>query len=200
MSEQNLQVGDPDDLNRHRRVQRINDARDKVSRIRIESARVDQRTGRILMYKAVKDLALQTEHLIQEYNRNIWTNYQVGSISIDPPSDAIKRQQDRQHRLPPSENAKLSTIHRSVDSLDAFVDLDPERDYHFSFSERQGGQLQQQTFSKRVAVPLDVSTNAERIVTEFLTEVGLEVEITGEPIESDAPLYEKVGVDKGTVK
>lgn len=193
-----LTASDPDDINRQRRLLQINDARETVINVRnsvgdpTSSVAASTYERNTLLFAACQSYAIELEPLFEQagaigdtFLRGGGRHGPLGAVEAAPPNDAINTHQRHQRRVV---GEGPQPKRRQINSLREFITLESPVRFSWGLTiSRGGGSVTQQTFSREVSVPMRVSNTAYRLCNRFMSEVGLDIEITGDAWESEEP-------------
>jgi len=191
-----LTASDPDDINRQRRLLQINDARETVINVRnsvgdpTSSVATNTYQRNTLLFAAVQSYAIELEPLFEQAGAIGDTFLRgdddaLGAVEAAPPNGAISAHQQHQRRVV---GGSPQPKRRPIKSLQQFITLESPVTFTWELTISQGGgSVAQQTFSRDVSVPMAVSNKAYRLCNRFLSEVGLDIDITGDAWKSSEP-------------
>jgi hypothetical protein len=192
-----LTASDPDDINRQRRLLQINDARETVINVRnsvgdpTSSVASNTYQRNTLLFAAVQSYAIELEPLFEqagaigkEFLRG-GGDEALGVVEASPPRAAVQTHQQHQRRAVGSPPGRKR---RRVSSLQQFITLESPVRFAWEVAvSNGGGSITQETFTSEVSVPMAVSNAAYRRCNRFLSEVGLDIDITGDEWKSEEP-------------
>jgi hypothetical protein len=189
-----LTVEDPDNQIKANRVKAISNAREEIAKRRIETSEYSNYARCVAMYPAVKQLCVECEPLFKDspHGVQLWKHETLGSFVEEPPQEAKQKQQEERYQLPPNnQSARLQAKETTIHSLAHFVNITPEFEFTFKYDKMVGTRSDPQKFKKYSALPLRISTAAERRCIQYLKQIGLGIEIEGEPYTADGPPGDK---------
>lgn len=176
-----LTVDDPDDQIQYHRIEAINNARQQVSDVRINAIGYSKYDTGVAMHRAVKNLCVECKPLFMQagaWGERYWNETPVGKMEENAPQEAYSDQADDIQKVPDGTNRLSERIVR-VNSLDEFVTLTPRFEFEFWYAKRAADELKKQKYPVTRALPTRISTKAEMLCNEFLTEIGLGIDLEG---------------------